>query len=191
MRKYLRFFGIAVLISMVLSAIGVYAFLKSNHMLNKDTFWGWTIVFTVIMILLGNITLSHKFSEGKLQEWSFFFSSDLLISLFITFVIYTLIKCEFNLVNVDWIGSVNKILGLDLAFYGIQFVVFVVFTVFYCGFIEKDMVRFLFRRGLAGKGKLKTIDSNLENSRWMNKEERNKVFKIHKFSELKKVKKDG
>ena len=28
---------------------------------------------------------------------------------------------------------------------------------------------------LTGKGKLKTIDSNLENSRWMNKEERNKV----------------
>ena len=38
MRKYLRFFGIAILISMAISAIGVYAFLKSNHMLNKDTF---------------------------------------------------------------------------------------------------------------------------------------------------------
>ena len=191
MRKYLRFFGIAILISMAISAIGVYAFLKSNHMLNKDTFWGWTIFFTVIMILLGHIFLSHKFSEGKLQEWSFFFSSNVLISLCVSFIVYTLIKSGFNLVNVDWIGSVNKMLGLDLTFYGIQFIVFVVFTVFYCGFIERDMVRFLFRRGLTGKGKLKTIDSNLENSRWMNKEERNKVFKIHKFSELKGAKKDG
>ena len=157
MRKYLKFFGIAVLTSMVVSAIGVYAFLKSNHMLNKDTFWGWTIFFTVIMILLGHIFLSHKFSEGKLQEWSFFFSSNVLISLFVSFIIYTLIKCEFNLSSVDWIGSVNKMLGLDLTFYGIQFLVFTVFTVFYCGFIERDMVRFLFKRGLLGKGKLKML----------------------------------
>ena len=191
MRKYLRFFGIAVLISIALSAIGVYAFLKSNHMLNKDTFWGWTIFFTVLLILLGHIFLSHKFSEGKMQEWLFFFSADLLISLFIAFIIYTLIKCGFKLENVDWIGSINKMLGLDLTFYGIQFIIFSIFTTFYCGFIERDMVRFLFRRGLAGKGKLKTIDSNLENSRWMNNEERNKTFKIHKFSELKKANKDG
>jgi type IV secretory pathway TraG/TraD family ATPase VirD4 len=53
------------------------------------------------------------------------------------------------------------------------------------------MVRFLFKKGLTGKGKLKSIDSNLENSRWMNNEEKNKAFKTHKYSELKGIKKDG
>ena len=191
MRKYLRFVGLALLTSLVISAIGVYAFLKSNHMLNKETFWGWTTFFTILMILIGHIVLSHKFSEGKMQEWLFFFSSDLLISLFMTFIVYTLIQCGFNLTNVDWIGSVNKMLGLDLVFYGIQFIIFVAFTVFYCGFIERDMVHFLFRKGLIGKGSLKAIDSNLENSRWMNNEERNKVFKSHKFSTLKDSNRDG
>ena len=68
MRKYLRFIGLTIIISMVLSAIGVYAFLKSNHMLNKDTFWGWTIFFAVLMILVCHVLISHKFGEGKMQE---------------------------------------------------------------------------------------------------------------------------
>ena len=75
-------------------------------------------------------------------------------------------------------------------YYGIVVIMFIAFVAVYIYFIDRRMLPML-RAGMRGSGKLKQVESNLENSRWMKDEERDKIFKPHKYSNLHEVKKDG
>ena len=134
--------------------------------------------------------LSHRFSQGRLQEILFLVSTALLVSNLLGYLLYSLIKCSFNLKLLDWYGFLEDIVAFDGVYCGIVVIMFIAFVAIYCYFIDRRML-LMIRAGIRGKGKLKQIETNLENSRWMKDEERDKIFKPHKYSKLAEVKKDG
>ena len=189
MQKF-RFITIAQLLCIALATIISAAILHFNNNLKLLTFLKWSVFLYLLLMLSFNSMFSHKFVEGKKQEILFFISSSLLISLLLGYLFYSLWKSNFDFEHIDWFGCFTVIAGFDLIYYGISFVFFVLFVLMYCSFIDRRIVRY-FSGGLKGSGKLKTIDSNLENSRWMTDEERDKIFKRHLYSKLSTVTKDG
>ncbi|MCQ2409350.1 MAG: type IV secretory system conjugative DNA transfer family protein [Clostridia bacterium] len=158
------------------------------------TYAKWTVFFFITMMLIANVFLSQKFLEGKGQEILFFTSSALLMSEALGYIIYCLVRCKFVFGHLDWYGFFLEIINLEWQicwiFYAIVFLAFVLIFIIYVTFIDRRLILFA-RGGLAGKGKLKQINSNLENSRWMTPQERDKVFKPAKWSKLSVTKKDG
>ena len=189
MQKF-RFITIAQLLCIALATIISAAILHFNNNLELLTFLKWSVFLYLLLMLSFNSMFSHKFVEGKKQEILFFISSSLLISLLLGYLFYSLWKSNFDFEHIDWFGCFTVIAGFDPIYYGISFVFFVLFVLIYCSFIDRRIVRY-FSGGLKGSGKLKTIDSNLENSRWMTDEERDKIFKRHLYSKLSTVTKDG
>ena len=120
----------------------------------------------------------------------FFLATAISVSNLIAFPLYCLIKSRFNFSKLNWLLFLDKITVFDINYYGIVLILLGVFILIYCKFIDPKMLYFL-KGGIRGKGKLKQIESNLENSRWMTDEERNKIFKTHKFSQITSAKKDG
>ncbi|MGN1060299.1 MAG: type IV secretory system conjugative DNA transfer family protein [Candidatus Coproplasma sp.] len=190
MIKKIGFIGIIQIIAVALGAILSFCVLWFGLGFNWLSFLRWTLFWYVMFMLLSNVLLSHKFAKGKAQEILFFISASLLISDLIAFVLYALIKSGFNFSRLDWLGFLNNIVMFDIIYYGLVFGIFVLFTVFYCAFLDRNMLG-SFRSGLRGKGKLKQVKANLENSRWMTSKERDTLFKTYKFSALGEVKKDG
>ncbi|MCQ2603321.1 MAG: type IV secretory system conjugative DNA transfer family protein, partial [Clostridia bacterium] len=134
----------------------------------------------------------HKFGQGKAQEMAFFLSSTILMSIAVGYIVYCLIKCKADFSRLNWWGFlVNIISDIDWLFYGITALIWLGISIIYVSFIDRRIILMLRPGGLGGKGKLKQIDSNLENSRWMTEGERDKIFKPIKYSELGKSKKDG
>ena len=189
--KNFRFISIVQLICITLSAAISALVLNSNNNLEFLTFIKWAVFLYILIMLTFNATMSHRFVEGKKQEILQFISSSLLISLLIGFLFYSLWKSNFNFNRIDWLGYFTTIAGFDSMYYGISFVFFLIFMFIYCSFIDRRIIKYFGGKGLRGSGKLKTIDSNLENSRWMNDQERDKIFKRHLYSKLSTVKKDG
>ena len=189
MQKF-RFINIAQLICIALASIISAIVLHFNNNIEILTFLKWAVFLYFIIMLAFNTTMSHKFVEGKKQEILFFISSSLLISLLLGFLFYSIWKANFDFEHIDWFGCFTTIAGFDGIYYGISFVFFALFVMMYCTFIDRRIVRY-FGNGLKGSGKLKSINSNLENSRWMTEEERDKLFKRHLYSRLATVKKDG
>jgi len=151
----------------------------------------WTIFFFIIIMLLCNVIFSHKFTQGRGQEILFFISISLLISILSGYILYCLIQAHFKLTELDWLGFLKDIIDIDFTYYGIVFGIFVGFVALYGGLIDRKMFAF-FRSGLRGSGKLNQVeDSNLENSRWMTDQERDKIFKRYKYSQLSGIQKDG
>jgi len=151
----------------------------------------WTVFFFVLLMLLANVLLSHKFLQGKGQEILFFVSSLLLLSIALGYVAYCLYMCRASFSHLDWWGFLcNAVMDLQWQFYGIVVLIFVVMFIFYVTFIDRRLIVYS-RGGLAGKGKLKQIETNLENSRWMTTQERDKIFKSVRWSKLSTTKKDG
>ena len=190
MKENIRFIGIIQLVCAVLSSIVSLAALISQESLTFISFLRWFLFIYVILMFLSNVLLSHRFSQGRLQEILFLVSTALLVSNLLGYVFYCLVKCGFNFKVLDWLGFFNEIVAFDAMYYGIVIIMFIVFVVIYCYFIDRRML-LMIRSGLRGKGKLKQVETNLENSRWMKDEERDKIFKPHKYSKLHEVKKDG
>ena len=191
--KKVKFILILQLIIVLVTAIWVTMFLNFNLMLNFTNFVKWFIFWWVLTSLLFNVLLSNKFASGVVQEWLFYISIGVLICSIISYIIFSFIFSSFNFQNMDWIGSLQSIITkVDGRYYAILLFVFIGFSVLYFSFFDREMLKgFKSGGGLRGKGKLNRVDSNLENSRWMNSEERNKIFKNYKFEQLKEVKKDG
>ena len=189
--KNFRFISIVQLICITLSATISALVLNSNNNLEFLTFIKWAVFLYILIMLTFNATMSHRFVEGKKQEILQFISSSLLISLLVGFLFYSLWKSNFNFNRIDWLGYFTTIAGFDSMYYGISFIFFLIFMFIYCSFIDRRIIKYFGGKGLRGSGKLKTIDSNLENSRWMNDQERDKIFKRHLYSKLSTVKKDG
>jgi len=198
--KFLRklgLFGIIQIACAIVSNLIVLPILYSQEMLIVNgkfqifTAINWGAYFYVILMLFTTMLLSNKFAVGKFQELLFFLSSSILISTFVSYLFYSLIKCGLNFARLDWFGFLTRIVQFeDIVFYGIDFLVLVAYFIFYGVLIDRRIYNF-FKPGLRGKGKLKMVEANLENSRWMTNEERNKIFKVNKYSNLAKVKKDG
>lgn len=190
MLRKVRFISIIQLICATMAVVVSLVILKSNNILTFSKFFKWFIFTYIMFMIISNIFFVHKYNSGKSQEIIFLLSTAICISNLLAFPIYCLIKCNFDFSKLDWFGYLDKIVSFDISFYGIALLIFMVFLIIYCRFINPQILS-LVRGGLRGTGKLKQIESNLENSRWMSKEEKNKVFKTYKFSKIKDVKKDG
>ena len=190
MKRKIGFIGIIQLVCALLSSVIAVFVLMSQDDLTLWGFLRWAIFLYVIFMLLSNVMLSHRFSKGRLQEILFLLSTALLVSSLLGYLLYSLIKCDFNLKYLDWLGFLQNIIAFDAIYYGIVVLMFIAFVAIYCYFIDRRMLLML-RAGLKGSGKLKQVETNLENSRWMKDSERDKIFKPHKYSKLHEVKKDG
>ena len=190
MLKKIGFFGIIQIICATIAALLSYMVLKSNNMLTFGKWLRWEIFWYVILAIFTTVIFAHKYAQGKVQEVIFFLSTAVSVANLLAFPLYCLIKSKFNFSKLNWLYFLDKITVFDINYYGIVLILLGIFVLIYCKFIDPKMLYFL-KGGIRGKGKLKQIESNLENSRWMTDEERNKIFKTHKFSQLASVKKDG
>ena len=190
MKRKIGFIGIIQLACMFLSSLITLSILMSQEGLTLTSFLRWSVFLYVILMLISNVALSHKFSQGRLQEILFLISTAILISNLLGFVLYSFIKCNFDLTMLDWFGFLENVVAFDSTYYGIVLIMFIAFVAVYCYFIDRRML-LMMRAGIRGSGKLKQVETNLENSRWMSDAERDKIFKPHKYSKLSEVKKDG
>ena len=190
MKRKIGFIGIIQLACIVLSWVISLAILISQDGLTFLSFVRWSIFTYVILLLLSNVVLSHKITQGRVQERVFLASTALLVSNLLAFVLYSLIRCNFRFKELDWFGFLERIVKFDINYYGIVVIMFIAFLAVYCYFIDRRMFLML-RAGIKGKGKLKQVETNLENSRWMKDDERDKIFNSHKYSKLSEVTKDG
>ena len=190
MKQKIGFIGIIQLICAVLSGLISLFVLISQESLALVPFLRWFIFIYVILMLLSNVMLSHRFSKGRLQEILFLASTALLVSNLLGYVLFCLIKAKFDFKLLDWFGFVESVVKFDGIDYGIVVIMFIAFVAVYCYFIDRRML-LMIRAGIRGSGKLKQVETNLENSRWMKDEERDKIFKPHKYSQLASVTKDG
>ncbi len=191
MKNKIRFLLCVQLILIMLSIVFVIPFLSYNKMLSGSNFIKWFLFVWVMLSLLSNVLLSNKFTTGRAQEWLFYISSGYLISSIFAYIIYTLISSSFKFSNMDWIGSLERVIGVSGIYYGILLAIFIGFSFLYFGYFDRQMLKGIKNLGLNGKGKLNRVDLNLENSRWLNSEERKKLFKNYEYKELNEVQKDG
>ena len=190
MKEKLGFIGIIQLICLALSGLISLFVLIAQESLAIVSFLRWFLFLYIILMLLSNVVLSHRFASGRVQEVLFLLSTALLVSNLLGYLLFCLIKCRFDFKMLDWFGFLEGIVAFDAMYYGIVIVMFIAFVVVYCYFIDRRML-LMMRAGIRGSGKLKQVETNLENSRWMSDEERDKIFKPHKYSKLHEVKKDG
>lgn len=196
--KKFRFILLLQIICVVLSVGLTCAVFASNGMLlpqggnfRLGLFLQWIIFWYVVFMLFSNVVMSHRFAAGKVQELLFFFSSAILISGVVSYVFFTLVRCGFDFSVIDWWGSLLAVIRLDVIYYLNVILVLVLFVIFYSLVIDRRMLDFVGHGGVRGSGKLKQVNSNLENSRWMTSEEKKKIFKVHRYSKLESIKKDG
>ena len=147
--------------------------------------------FFYLLFCIGVTSFAHKMFTGKLHDVVFTFGSALLISFFLAVIMFALIVNKANFSNFDWLGVFERLMRWDWKFLALHFGVFIAFCAVYFGFIDRDMWKFMRYTGIRGKGKLKQTEANLENSRWMEDDEKKKIFKPYKYSQLGTVKKDG
>ncbi len=188
MKKKLESIGIITLVNLIISNIAVFIILRNS--LNVGDYLKYEIFLLVYLMLFSNVLFSNKFCSGKAQEGLFFISISILVSSCLAYILYSIIISNWKFNQIAWIESLKAIINFDLLFFGIAFVLFVGFVVVYCSFFDKDLLKFA-KSGLVGKGELSSIEANLENSRWMNKDEKEKNFKKYSYKELNTINKDG
>lgn len=189
MKKKLGTIGIIVLINLVLSNAIVLGALNSSF--TFDAYIKCEVFLFVLLMLFSNVFFSNKFCSGKAQEWLFFLSVALIVSVALAFLLYSFIKSDWKIKQMAWGVSIKSILDWDWLYFGLTLGFFIGVVAFYCGIFDRELLRFTRTSGLIGKGKINSIEANLENSRWMSKEEKQKNFKTYQFTKLKEVDKDG
>ena len=191
MKKQAIMFIIVLVVALAL-AIGVaFPLLISAKALTVGNAFGYVGLLFFVFGNLGMIFFSHKIFGGKAQELVFILCGMILISFFTSVVAFAMFINKFQISNFDWMGAFERILRWDPTYLGIMFVVFVAFAAIYFGFIDRNIWKFMRFTGIGGKGKLKQMEANLENSRWLNDKEKNQIFKPYKYSRLGLIKKDG
>lgn len=188
--KKLGFFGLIQLVCVALAVGLSFGFLRWGKIYSPHKLFNWTVYWYVNLMFLSNVLFSNKFAKGKAQEILFFVAAEAVISNLLAYIVYCVIECKFDFKRIDWIGFLDKIVTFDFKYYGIVLIFMLLLTVFLVKFVNPQLLNFM-KSGLQGKGKLKQIDSNLENSRWMNKQEKETLFSKYKYSELAGVTKDG
>ena len=147
--------------------------------------------FFGLLLLLGVTVFASKMFTGKAHDVIFTFGVAILVSFFLAIIVFSLVINKADFANYDWLGAFERMMYWDWKFYVIQAGLFVAYCAIYFGFFDRDMWKFMRFTGLRGKGKLKQMEANLENSRWMEDDEKKKIFKPYKYSQLGSVKKDG
>ncbi len=189
MKKKLSSIGIITLVNLVLSNIVVLV--VSGFPITLQEYLKYEIFVFVYLMLFANVFFSNKFCSGKAQEWLFFLSVSLLISSFLAFIFYSLIISGWKMDRIAWVECLQSVIGVDFLFYGLSLGFFIAVVSLYCGVFDRNILRFARTTGLIGKGNLNSIEANLENSRWMTKEEKEKNFRTYQFTKLGEVAKDG
>ncbi len=145
------------------------------------------IALTVFMLIKWAIRFTPKAIGGFLEVALIGLSMVMVLAI----PIYALISSSFKIKDMNWSEIFSSFMGKG--FYWVTvLVLYIAFFVIYYGFISREELRGLFFfRGIRGKGEIAQIEANLENSRWMTDDERDKIFKSISYSELKDNKKDG
>ena len=192
---------IAIITSIAISNLIVIPILIVNELFVSETlvdgnivqsftlsnYFRWEIFWFLSVFAFALMFISHKIFEGKLRTIVFYLSAAFIISEFLAYLFFALIDCRFEIAILDWFGSLDKA-PASFIYWLVLAIVLVLFTGIYAVFINKNFFKMLF----TSSDNLKQVkDSNLENSRWMNEAEKKKIFKVHKYSELASVKKDG
>ena len=192
---------IAIITSIAISNLIVIPILIVNELFISETlvdgnivqsftlsnYFRWEIFWFLSIFAFALMFISHKIFEGKLRTIVFYLSAAFIISEFLAYLFFALIDCRFEIAILDWFGSLDKA-PASFIYWLVLAIVLVLFTGIYGVFINKNFFKMLF----TSSDNLKQVkDSNLENSRWMNETEKKKIFKVHKYSELAEVKKDG
>ena len=177
--------------ALILSAVISLPILAATHALTIINAISYIAFFFIVLLDIGIVIFAHKIFSGKAYDVIFALSTAILISFFLGIVVFALIINHANFSNFDWIGVFNRMLHWDWRFYAITFSILVGFSAIYLGFIDRDLWKFMRYTGIGGKGKLKEIEANLENSRWMSDDEKKKIFKPIKYSQLNASDKDG
>ena len=192
---------IAIITSIAISNLIVIPILIVNELFISETlvdgnivqsftlsnYFRWEIFWFLSVFAFALMFISHKIFEGKLRTIVFYLSAAFIISEFLAYLFFALIDCRFEIAILDWFGSLDKA-PASFIYWLVLAIVLVLFTGIYGVFINKNFFKMLF----TSSDNLKQVkDSNLENSRWMNETEKKKIFKVHKYSELAEVKKDG
>lgn len=144
--------------------------------------------FLAFLLLIFSVTMSSRFASGLFQELLFIFSSLLVMSVVLSYLVFVFIDAGFDFALLDWLGSLGR-MPITWTYWLTLFGMTVLLTVLYSLFINKD-----FLNTLLGKkdNDLKAVkNGNLENSRWMNEKEKKSLFKSYPYSKLGEVKKDG
>ena len=108
MKQKLGFIGIIQLVCVACSMLLSLAILIPQSALSFISFLRWSIFLYVILMLISNVVLSHKFAQGRLQEILFLASTALLVSNLLAFVLYALIKSNFNFKLLDWFEETGR-----------------------------------------------------------------------------------
>ncbi|MCQ2413324.1 MAG: type IV secretory system conjugative DNA transfer family protein [Clostridia bacterium] len=183
--------GLIIMIAGILS-FGTTALIEYFlHTLTMKSFLDYGIFAFVITMLLFNVLFSHVFLQGKGQEILFFLSGSLLLSDLISFVLYAVFESNFRFSHMDWAKFFDNVVHFDLSYYGIVLIMLFVIVSLYAVFIDRRIFNFSGSGFFSGKGSVKQITANLENSRWLNEKEKKQYFKSYKYSELSNVTKDG
>ncbi|MCQ2399433.1 MAG: type IV secretory system conjugative DNA transfer family protein, partial [Clostridia bacterium] len=189
--KKISLVGILIIASIVTGFALAAFFLWVFNIFEVMKFVKWGISMTIIAVLVYFAFFSHKLALGKGQGIIFFINSALLISIILSSIVFCFFSSGFDFSVMDWLDCYDAVFSFNPKFLAITLIIFIIYVAVYCGFIDRNMIEFMARAGLRGKGKLKQLESNLENSRWMTNKERDEIFKHYKYSELKNVKKDG
>lgn len=185
---------IVIAASIVLSGL-LTLILYLNGMFNNYTdktdfvnLGAFAIFFSVLFFFVGSVLLSSKFSSGVFQEILFIFSSLLLISFILSYLVFALLDCNFHFKLIDWAGALIR-MPKSWVYYIVLGIIFVALFVLYIFVINKDFIGTITRKS---SNNLKQVKgSNLENSRWMNDKEKKSIFTYHSYSHLANATKDG
>ena len=143
MKQKIGFIGIIQLVCAILSGLISFFVLIAQERLTLVSFFRWFIFLYVLLMLLSNVLLSHRFSKGRLQEILFLLSTALLVSNLLGYVLYCLIQCSFDFKKLDWFGFMERIVAFDGIYYGIVVIMFIAFVALYCYFIDRRMLLML------------------------------------------------
>ena len=179
---------VSLILSLFLSLIGVLMIYGEVAIIE------WLIasgVLYALMLFSIFIAFLLKKLTGAVYTFLMSFYSMLLVCGILALPIYALVNSP-SIHDMNWQVIFRSFLG-NAGFYLIWMLLFLVCASIYYAFINREeIVTFLHSFGkLRGKGKLGQIEANLENSRWMRDDERDKIFKSCKYSDLAEMKQDG
>ena len=186
--------GASLILGLVLSLIilGTSGSLKVDGHFQFLLLINYTVWFYVLFALISIVVFCKSILDGAAQEVVVFICSQLISSIFLGFMISCLIRCGFIFSDLDWAGYFRDMVEFkNFTFYIVMGVLFIIFSGVYVIFINRNILSFFKISGLKGSGKLNQLESNLENSRWMNKKEKDKIFKATMYTKLNECKKDG
>ena len=150
-----------------------------------------TVVVTALISLFRFFHFLISKTESELRSFLTTILTGCVVSLISALAIFSLFESSFRLGDMDWVRIFTTF--FYNGFYWIFFVVSLIgFLALYYFFISKEEFKWaFFRRGIRGKGELSQIETNLENSRWLTDNERDKIFTTYKYTDLSLLNKDG